>query len=72
MKHPHDSELTQMNEDINRVLEISTPSGPLPAESAIATPESLGGWLVLPAIGLILGGILSVIGIFVSLGLQQA
>ncbi len=60
-----------MDEDINRFLEISTPAGPPPAESAIATAESLGGWLVLPAIGLVLGGILSVVGICVSLGLAS-
>jgi hypothetical protein len=31
-----------MNEDINRILEIPTPSGSPPAESAAATPESIG------------------------------
>lgn len=45
---------------------IATESGPLPAEN---TAESIGGWLILPAIGLILGSILSVIGIFMSLGI---
>lgn len=44
-------------------------SGLLPAGEATVIPESIGGWLILPAIGLILGSILSVIGIFMSLGI---
>jgi hypothetical protein len=60
-----------MNDDINRVLEIPASSESPPAPGAVATPENIGGWLILPAIGLILGGILSVIGILVSLGLAS-
>lgn len=41
----------------------------LPAEDTAVIPESIGGWLIFPAIGLILGGILSVVGIMMSLGI---
>ena len=60
-----------MDEDLHRILEIgSAADTSAPPESPFA-PQQIGGWLVLPAIGLILGGILSVVGVFVSLGLAS-
>ena len=56
-----------MNEDINRILEIGASPGPSAGEDAAVVPENIGGWLVLPAIGLVLGVVVSVIGIFISL-----
>lgn len=60
-----------MDQDINKILEIdSSAEAPTPQDSTV-TPEKIGGWLVLPAIGLILGGILSVVGVVLSLGLAS-
>ena len=60
-----------MDQDINRILEIaSSPDAPTAQDSSV-TPEKIGGWLILPAISLILGGVLSVIGILVALALAS-
>jgi len=56
-----------MSEDINRLLEIDSAAATSAPEDSTGTPEKIGGWLILPAFGLIVGGILSLVGIVVSL-----
>jgi hypothetical protein len=60
-----------MDQDINRIFEIDSSSdAPAKGEGeASVAPEKFGGWLYFPAIGLILGGILSLVGIAASLGI---
>jgi len=60
-----------MDQEINKILEIDSSADVPTPENPTVTLEKIGGWLVLPAIGLVLGGILSVIGILVSLGLAS-
>lgn len=60
-----------MDPNINKILEIdSSPDSP-PMLDANVAAEKIGGWLLFPAIGLALGGVVSVIGIFVSLGVAS-
>ena len=59
-----------MNEDINQMLEIPAPPVSATVQRPVPIPESLGGWLILPAIGLVLGCIMSLVGIVASLGLS--
>jgi hypothetical protein len=58
-----------MDQDINRILEIGSSSGAPAIGEAGASPEKIGGWLFFPAVGLILGGIVSVIGLVYGLSI---
>ncbi len=56
-----------MDQEINRILEIDSSSDAPAIGETSGSPEKIGGWLFFPAIGLILGGILSVVGIVMSM-----
>jgi len=60
-----------MDQDTNRIFEIDASSDAPTIWEASVTPEKIGGWLFFPAIGLILGGILSVVGLVTSLGVAS-
>lgn len=60
-----------MDKDINKILEVDTlTDAQLPPDVPLV-PEKIGGWLILPAIGLVLGCILSVIGIILSFSIAS-
>jgi hypothetical protein len=57
-----------MDQETDRRFEIgSSPDAPATGDTGV-TPEKIGGWLFLPAAGLILGGILSMVGLIMLLG----
>ncbi len=61
-----------MDENIEDVLEIRERAGsPQPPDSSPVVPEKIGGWLYLPASGLVLGGMFSVVGILFSFGIAS-
>ena len=60
-----------MQQNLNDLLEIA-PSKQAPlAESLEDQPPAIGGWLILPAIGLVLSITLAAIGLFVALSLAD-
>lgn len=62
-----------MSEQVNRFLEIGPPSAsPTLVDGDGLAPEGIGGWLILPAIGLVLGSVLSVVGIVLLVGMSPS
>ena len=57
-----------MNPDLNKILEIGSPPQVSLMPDLPVTPEKLGGWLWLPAIGLVLNCIIIVVDIVISVG----
>lgn len=63
-----------MSQDLNEILEIG-PSQRIASGDIAAAPDevpAIGGWLILPAIGLVLGIIIGVVGLIIALSLVDS